>query len=59
MVADEMAHEGVRAIDPTPWFCSETVCPAIIGNILAYRDTSHMTATYSSALSPLLSEQLS
>jgi hypothetical protein len=50
--------EGVTVIDPTPWFCADSVCPAIIGNTLVYRDQSHVSATYIRLLAPVLSSQL-
>ncbi|HIW64009.1 MAG TPA: acyltransferase [Candidatus Stackebrandtia excrementipullorum] len=44
-------------IDPTPWFCV-TECPVIVGNLLMYRDSHHMTTDYSILLAPLLHERL-
>ncbi len=49
-----LAAVNVRVIDPTPWFCTNTVCPAIIGNTLVYRDDSHVSATYVKVLAPVL-----
>jgi hypothetical protein len=59
MVADAMRSNGVQVIDPTPWFCSREGCPAIVGNILVYKDDSHMSTAYSQALAPVLAQQLS
>jgi peptidoglycan/LPS O-acetylase OafA/YrhL len=50
-----LAYAGV--IDPTAWFCTDA-CPAVIGNLLVYRDSNHMTTTYSQALAPLLARAL-
>jgi hypothetical protein len=50
-----LAYGGV--IDPTAWFCTEA-CPAVIGNLLVYRDSNHMTTTYARALAPLLGARL-
>jgi peptidoglycan/LPS O-acetylase OafA/YrhL len=44
-------------INPIGWFCDK-VCPALIGNILVYRDSNHMTTTYARALAPLLDAEL-
>jgi peptidoglycan/LPS O-acetylase OafA/YrhL len=44
-------------IDPITWFCT-AVCPAVVGNVLVYRDSNHMTTTYSAALAPLLGAKL-
>jgi peptidoglycan/LPS O-acetylase OafA/YrhL len=49
---------GVQLIDTTPWFCSAAVCPAIIGGTLVYRDTNHITATYSKFLGGVLGKEL-
>jgi peptidoglycan/LPS O-acetylase OafA/YrhL len=43
----------VTIIDPIRWFCTDT-CPPVIGNMLVYRDSNHMTSAYSTALAPLL-----
>ncbi|MFC7275137.1 acyltransferase family protein [Paractinoplanes rhizophilus] len=48
---------GYDVIDPTPWFCTDA-CPAVIGNLLVYRDSNHMTTTYARALAPLLGARL-
>jgi hypothetical protein len=46
---------GTRVLDMTESFCSADVCPAVIGNVIVYRDkNSHMTATYAKTLSPQL-----
>jgi peptidoglycan/LPS O-acetylase OafA/YrhL len=44
-------------IDPITWFCTDT-CPAVVGDTLVYRDSNHMTTTYSTALAPLLGAHL-
>jgi peptidoglycan/LPS O-acetylase OafA/YrhL len=59
LVADAMRSNGVQVIDPTTWFCSPAACPAIVGNILVYKDDSHMSTAYSLVLAPVLGEQLS
>lgn len=37
-------------IKPQLWVCPTSPCPVVIGNILTYFDTGHMTATFSQAL---------
>ncbi|MDG4768339.1 acyltransferase family protein [Solwaraspora sp. WMMD406] len=49
---------GVIVIDPTPWFCTDSVCPVVIGNTLVYRDNNHVSTTYIKLLTPLLADQL-
>lgn len=49
LVADE-----VRVLSMTDGFCISGQCPSVIGNVVAYRDPSHMTGTYSRTLAPYL-----
>ncbi|PZE84121.1 acyltransferase family protein [Curtobacterium sp. MCBD17_032] len=44
------ATPGVVVTDMTPWFCTDGSCPAVIGNVLVYRDSQHLTRTYVSTL---------
>jgi peptidoglycan/LPS O-acetylase OafA/YrhL len=41
-----------------PWLCTETTCPVIVGNVLMYRDPTHLTSAGSLLLRPLLEEAL-
>ena len=45
------AAGGAGFIDPTPWVCPTSPCPAVLGDLLVYRDGGHMTATFAAALS--------
>jgi hypothetical protein len=45
---------GVHAIDLNSAICPGDQCAAVIGDVLIYRDTNHITATYSASLSSLL-----
>ncbi len=49
---------GVTMIDPTAWVCPSEPCPVVIGRVLVYRDTHHLTATFSAALAPYLAARL-
>jgi hypothetical protein len=49
---------GVRLIDPTSEVCLEKTCPAVIGDVLVYRNGAHLTATYVRTLTPWLAEHL-
>ena len=51
-----IAH--VRRIDPTPQFCPREECPAVIGNVLVYRNSNHITATYAATLDDWLDQHL-
>ncbi|MFI9012004.1 acyltransferase family protein [Actinosynnema sp. NPDC053489] len=36
---------GVRLVDLTDWICRVDTCPAVVGNVVVYRD-NHLTDTY-------------
>ncbi|WP_370948544.1 acyltransferase family protein [Amycolatopsis sp. cg5] len=48
---------GVRVVDMTNWVCDSTSCPAVIGNVVVYRD-NHLTNTYVHTLSGPLATAL-
>jgi peptidoglycan/LPS O-acetylase OafA/YrhL len=45
---------GAQLISANEWLCSATECPLIFGDYLVYRDTNHLTATFSAALGEAL-----
>jgi len=45
---------GVTLINPAAWICPKGACPAIVGNLLTYRDQSHLSVEFSSWLAPLI-----
>ncbi|NNC11587.1 acyltransferase [Planctomonas sp. JC2975] len=59
-VAESVAAKraGVPLIDMTEYFCTTRQCPVISGNVLMYRDSHHITATYSARLTPALEHRL-
>jgi hypothetical protein len=56
-VSDAARRSGVPVVDPTPWLCGRD-CPLIVGNLLVYRDTNHLTSAYAEMLAPLLGARL-
>jgi peptidoglycan/LPS O-acetylase OafA/YrhL len=54
----EQAVSGARYIDFIGYFCDAQTCPAVIGSTLVYRDSQHMTATFSSGLSKVVGTQV-
>lgn len=48
---------GVEYLDTSAYFCREGLCPAVIGNVLVYRD-NHMTNTFAKTLAPALARRL-
>ena len=51
-------REHVSSIDPTSWFCTPTVCPVIVNNIILYRDFAHMVPPWSRFIAPVLADSL-
>lgn len=49
----------VDVIDLTDYICPGDRCPPIVGQVLVYRQTSHLTNTYARSLAPQISRFLS
>ena len=49
---------NVKILDFSEYFCDAKHCPVMIGGALVYRDTHHITATYSRTLSKPMQEKL-
>lgn len=49
---------NVTLVDMAAGFCDELWCPAVIGNVIVYRDASHISVTYMRTLVPMLEAQL-
>ncbi len=45
---------GFDLLPTTNWICAAERCPAIVGNMLVYRDDNHITKTFAKWLAPLL-----
>ncbi|WP_261166039.1 acyltransferase family protein [Microbacterium sp. Marseille-Q6965] len=55
-LAAELA--GVPLIDLHNAYCLDGKCPMALGGVLVYRDTHHITATFSRTLAPYLADAL-
>jgi len=51
--------QGVHVIDMSDYFCLAGSCPAVIGNVLVYRQGTHITKTYIDTLRPVVERKLS
>jgi peptidoglycan/LPS O-acetylase OafA/YrhL len=49
---------GIKNINPLDWFCLDGICPAVIGNIVVYKDNNHITGTYTNYIYPLFEQKL-
>ena len=50
---------GAQVLDVTNWMCTDKACPVIVGNLLVYRDSNHITTKYAEWLSPLIDTAVS
>jgi peptidoglycan/LPS O-acetylase OafA/YrhL len=50
---------NVRVVDFNDAICPTDKCAAVIGNVLLYRDNSHLTGTYVRTLVPFLDKRIS
>ena len=54
-----VAATGAGLIVLTSQICPGTgACPVVINNMVVWRDTHHLTATFSATLGPAIDEQL-
>ncbi|MCT9623795.1 acyltransferase [Pseudarthrobacter equi] len=44
-------------MDLTRFFCSDDFCPAIIGNVIVYKDNNHVTRSYMLTLAPFFEKE--
>jgi hypothetical protein len=51
-------QKGVTIVDLNDAVCPTARCAPVIGNVLIYRDASHITATYVRSLMPRMAEAL-
>lgn len=65
VLADRLAAEQQVAsagdghfVDTTDWLCTDDACPVMIGNILLYRDVTHITTVGAQWLRPLVEASL-
>ncbi|CAG0972179.1 O-acetyltransferase OatA [Rhizobiaceae bacterium] len=49
---------NLQPIDLTDYICEPEMCRVIVGNVLAWRDRNHLTATFVNTLVPMLEQQL-
>jgi hypothetical protein len=59
--AEKTAAAGmprVHFLDLTDEFCPAAVCPAILHNMIVYRDQNHIAGTFASSLAPAVAARL-
>ena len=58
MVEAAEDQPGVTVIDMNDFFCRDGSCTPVAGGVVGYRDSHHITATYSAMLAPYLEQRL-
>jgi hypothetical protein len=48
----------VTFLDLAEYVCTDTRCPAEIGNVLVYLDDNHLTASYATTIAPVIEDQV-
>ncbi len=49
-IAPAKTTDGVTFVDTSSWFCTTDRCPAVIGNVVVYRDEQHISVLYAETL---------
>ena len=52
------ARYGATFVDTTDWLCTDSKCPVMIGNLLLYRDMTHLTTFATLWFEPLLAASM-
>ncbi len=47
-----------NVIDLNDGICLPEICPAVVGNVIVYRDYAHLTKTYAQTMAPWMAEAL-
>jgi hypothetical protein len=58
VVAADGLGPRVQVIDLSRFFCGAGLCYPVIGGVLVYQDTNHMTRAYSATLGPYLGREI-
>src|SRR5699024_10271541 len=61
VIPDVAAWDGLESLPPnvehvdyTDFVCNDETCPAVIGNVIGYMDTNHMSATFNETFGPII-----
>jgi peptidoglycan/LPS O-acetylase OafA/YrhL len=53
---EKLGH--VTLVNPADWICADNECPAVVGNLLVFRDQSHLSVEFSRWLTPMITSLL-
>jgi peptidoglycan/LPS O-acetylase OafA/YrhL len=51
-------QHGAAYLDVIPWFCTDTVCPAVVAGLTTHRDAYHVSENYAVWLAGVLGEAI-
>jgi peptidoglycan/LPS O-acetylase OafA/YrhL len=57
-MAPSIQKAGFSVVDPQRWLCTARTCPAVVGNYLVYRNSTHMSASFAAWLAPMVTPLL-
>ena len=57
-VREITAERGIVTFDPRPLLCVDDRCPVVVGDILVYRDSNHLSDTFARWFTPVLDRAL-
>ena len=55
---EALTDSPARAVDVRESICPEELCPPVIGDVLIYRQGSHLTATYATGITDRLEQAI-
>jgi peptidoglycan/LPS O-acetylase OafA/YrhL len=58
MERDAATRNHAHFVDTTPWVCASFPCPVIRGNLLVFRDASHLASPFSASLASEIRDAL-
>jgi len=58
MVEAAEGQAGVTVVDMNDLFCRDGSCSPVVGGVVGYRDSHHITATYAATLAPYLGDRI-
>ena len=50
---------AAQVLDVSNWLCASDRCPVVVGNVLVYRDSNHITTKFAEVLAPLIDAAVS
>lgn len=52
------SRDDIKEVRTADLFCNDRVCPLVVGGTVVYRDSHHLTASYSAMIAPELLERI-